>query len=74
MPDAQKETKSTQDTKGKQRGEEGMNTISDKKHRNDRKNIVRTRCGRIIKKQRGSCMNANTKTFAQLTCWTLCKS
>ena len=75
MLDAQEETNSKQDTKGKQRKEEDMNTISEKKHGNGGKNIVRTRCGRIVKKkQTGSGMNANTKTFTWLTCWTLCKS
>ena len=72
MPDAQKETNSTQDTKGKQR-EEDMNTKSDKEHRNDGKNIVRTKCGRIVKKkkkkkkkQTGSCMNATHRNICML--------
>ena len=51
MPDAHKETNSKQDIKGKQRQEEGINTISDNKHRMMGKKHVRTRCGRIVKKK-----------------------
>ena len=50
VPDGQNETNSKQDTKGKQREEEDINTISDNKHRNDGEKIVRTRCGSIVKK------------------------
>ena len=51
MPDAQKETNSIQDTKDKQREKEDMNTILDNKHRDNGEKIVRTRCGRIVKKK-----------------------
>ena len=72
MRDAQKETNSTQDTKEKQREEEDMNTISDKKQwGKDCKNQM---WKNYKKKQTGLCMNANTKTFTQATCQTLCKS
>ena len=74
MPDAQKETKSTQDTKGKQKEKEDMKTISDNKHRDNGEIFIRTRYGRIVKNQTGSCMNATTKTFALPICQTLCKS
>ena len=50
MPYEHKETNSIQNIKGKQREEEGMNTILDNKHRNDGENIVGTRYGRIIRK------------------------
>ena len=59
MPDTHKETNGVQDIKGKQREEEDINTISDNEHRNNGENIVRTRCGRIVKSQTGSCMNNN---------------
>ena len=38
-----------QDIKGKQREEEGINTISDNEHKNNGEDIVRTRYGRIVK-------------------------
>ena len=50
MQDVHKETNGIQDIKGKQREEEDINTISNNEHRNDGENIVRTRCGRIVKK------------------------
>ena len=42
MPYEHKETNGIQDIEGKQREEEGINTIPDNKHRNNGENIVRT--------------------------------
>ena len=54
MPDVHKETNGIQDIKGKHRGEEDINTILDNEQRNNGENIVRTRCGRTVKKARQS--------------------
>ena len=60
MPYEHKETNGIQDIIGKQREEEGINSISDNEHKNDGENIVRTRYGRIVKSQTGSCISNNT--------------
>ena len=48
MSDAHKETNGIQDIKGKQRGRHQHNIGN--KHRNNGEIILRTRCGRIVKK------------------------
>ena len=50
MPDAQKETIGTQDSKNNQREEKDTNGISDNKDINEWERIIRTRYGRIVKK------------------------